>query len=112
MRISMVLTVSVVILLIAMWYKNKKNSMTLYVEDSEGNKFNIRIDADTHVKDKDGNRIVTYKYFVDYCSQGEGYTFDIIGLMGRYTNSFTDETEIQLMLVGTSDLIYNTPENK
>ena len=29
MRISMVLTVSVVILLIAMWYKNKKNSKKL-----------------------------------------------------------------------------------
>lgn len=91
---------------------NDDNAMTLYVEDSEGNKFNIRIDGDTHVKDKDGNRILSYNYFVDYCSQGEGYTFDIIGLMGRYTNQFTEITEIQLMLVGTSDLIYNTPENK
>ena len=89
---------------------NEKNSMTLYVEDSEGNKFNIRIDANAYIRDKDGKRIRTYKYFVEYCEQGEGYTFDFIGLMGKYESQYTDETSIQLMLVGTTDLIYNAPE--
>ena len=90
---------------------NDSNAMTLYVEDSEGNDFNIRIDNNTHIKDTNGDRIQTYKYFVDYCKQGNGYTFDFIGLMGKYQSqtSDSDEVQIQLMVVATSDVIYNTP---
>lgn len=91
---------------------NTDNAMTLYVKDAEGNDFNIRIDSGTHIKDLNENRIRSYKYFVNYCNQGEGYTFTFIGLMGKYTSQVTDKTEIQLMLAGTSDIIYNQPEQK
>ena len=91
---------------------NQDNAMTLYVKDAEGNNFNIRIGDDAYVRDTNGDRITSYKYFENYCNQGEGYTFNFIGLMGRYTSQVTDLTEIQLMLSGTSDVIYNTPETK
>lgn len=91
--------------------KNEKNSMTLYVEDSNGKQFNIRIDDSVFIKDKDGKRIKSYKYFVNYSAQGEGYTFDFTGLMGKYESQTTEgHVEIQLMLVSSADLIYNTPE--
>lgn len=91
--------------------KNQKNSMTLYVKDSNGNSFNIRIDDSAYVTDKDGYRVRTYKYFENYCSQGEGYTFNFIGLMGKYESQTKEgHVEIQLMLVNTADLSYNTPE--
>ena len=89
--------------------KNEDNAMTLYVKDENGKDFNIRIDASTFIRDTDGNQICSYKYFVNYCNQGAGYTFDFVGLMGKYTSLTTDKTEIQLMLVATSDLTYNTP---
>ena len=92
--------------------KNEKNSMTLYVEDEDGNDFNIRIDDSALIKDTKGGRIKSYKYFVDYCNQGEGYTFDFTGLMGIYESQTTDKSELQLMLVSTVDLVYNTPEVK
>lgn len=88
---------------------NEKNSMTLYVVDKNGNNFNIRIDSSTFIKDVNGSTIRTYKYFKEYCDQGEGYTFDFVGLMGKYQSQTTDKVEIQLMLVATSDLTYNTP---
>lgn len=92
--------------------KNEKNSMTLYVKDEQGNDFNIRIDDSALIKDTLGGRIKSYKYFVEYCNQGEGYTFDFTGLMGIYESQTTDKSELQLMLVSTVDLGYNTPEAK
>ena len=91
--------------------KNEKNSMTLYVEDSEGNQFNIRIDDSVFIKGLDGSTIKTYRYFEEYCSKGEGYTFDFTGLMGRYeSQTNAGHVEIQLMLVSSADLVHNSPE--
>ena len=90
---------------------NEKNSMTINVVDEAGNKFNIRIDASVYIKGQDGNRIKSYKYFVDYCNQGKGYTFDFVGMIGKYESQTTEGyEELQLMLVGTSDLHHNAPE--
>ena len=87
----------------------ENNSMTIYVEDSQGNRFNIRIDGSTFIRDLDGSTIRTYRYFEDYCNQGEGYYFDFVGLMGKYESQTTGRVEIQLMLVATSDLTYHSP---
>lgn len=87
----------------------ENNSMTIYVEDSQGNRFNIRIDDSTFIRDLDGSTIRTYRYFEDYCNQGEGYYFDFVGLMGKYESQTTGRVEIQLMLVATSDLTYHSP---
>ena len=89
---------------------NEKNSMTLYVKDENGKDFNIRIDSSTFIKDQNGSTIRTYKYFVEYCAQGAGYTFNFIGLIGKYESQTTGNIEIQLMLVATSDLTYNAPQ--
>lgn len=73
------------------------NAMTLYAT-SGTEKFNIRIDASTFIKDRDGNKINTYKYFV-------GLNFDVTGLVGYYESISGNQT-YQLMLVATSDLNY------
>lgn len=91
---------------------NEKNSMTLYVVDENGKEFNIRIDSSTFIKDLAGSTIRTYRYFKNYCDQGEGYTFDFTGLMGKYESQTTGNVEIQLMLVATSDLTYNAPKSE
>jgi len=77
---------------------NDTNAMTLYAVDGNGDKFNIRIDGSTFIKDKDGNTIESYKYFV-------GLNFDISGMVGYYESVSGNKT-YQLMLVTTSDLIY------
>lgn len=77
---------------------NDTNAMTLYAKDGNGEKFNIRIDASTFIKDPDGNTIETYTYFV-------GKTFDISGMVGYYESVSGNQT-YQLMLVATSDLVY------
>ncbi len=74
------------------------NAMTLYAKDSNGYKFNIRIDSSTFIKDTDGNTIETYRYFV-------GKTFDISGMVGYYESVSGNQT-YQLMLVATSDIVY------
>ena len=89
---------------------NEKNSMTIDVVDENGKSFNIRLDSEVYIKGQDGTRIRSYKYFVEYCKQGNGYTFDFVGLIGKYENQLTGHEELQLMLVGTSDLYYNAPE--
>ena len=89
---------------------NEKNSMTIDVVDENGKSFNIRLDSEVYIKGQDGTRIRSYKYFVEYCKQGNGYTFDFVGLIGKYENQMTGHEELQLMLVGTSDLYYNAPE--
>ena len=91
---------------------NEKNSMTLYVVDENGKEFNIRIDSSTFIKDLAGSTIRSYRYFKNYCDQGEGYTFDFTGLMGKYESQTTGNVEIQLMLVATSDLTYNAPKSE
>ena len=73
------------------------NAMTLYAK-SGTEKFNIRIDASTFIKDRDGKKITSYQYFV-------GLNFDITGLVGYYQSISGNQT-YQLMLVATSDINY------
>ena len=73
------------------------NAMTLYAT-ADGQSLNIRIDASAFIKDLDGKTIKNYQYFV-------GKSFDITGLVGYY-ESISGRQTYQLMLVGTSDLVY------
>lgn len=86
--------------------KNETNSMTIYVKDQNNKSFNIRIDKATFINNLDGEKICSYKYFVDYCNKDSNNYFDFTGLLGRYESEYTGNVEIQLMLVATSDLVY------
>ena len=85
--------------------QNKTNSMTIYMKDTEGNTFNIRIDDKTFIKQANGyDTIRSYRYF---SSLGEGVTFDFIGVMGKYENDLNGKSEVQLMLISTKDITYH-----
>ncbi len=87
---------------------NESNSMTIYMKNSSNQSFNVRIDKATFIRDLDRNQIRTYRYFVDWCKANPNGCFDIVGILGRYESEETGRTEIQLMLVATSDLIYHS----
>lgn len=76
------------------------NGITVYAEDADGNKLNIRIDKNAYIRDENGERIRTYEYF-------EGKTFDIIGVMGLYESQYDGKIEYQLMLIRTQDIVFS-----
>lgn len=88
--------------------QNTTNSMTIYTKNSNGETFNIRIDGSTFIRDLNKKQIKTYQYFVNWCKENPNGSFDITGIMGKYESQTSGNVEIQLMLVATSDLVYNS----
>lgn len=85
-----------------------KNSMTIFTKQDKTD-FSVRIDDSVFIKNTAGVKIKDYKYFVSTCS--DGTTLTLTGVMGSYLSEKTNKNTIQLMLLKTSDVVYNRPNN-